>query len=53
MTTLLALVCIIIGILVAAFAGVNLLFGSLTWFVLALAFEHLGTITVPTFRKGD
>lgn len=49
MNTFLALVCIILGIIVAAFSGVHILFGSLTWFVLALALEHLGALSLGTF----
>lgn len=53
MNAFFALVCIILGIIVAAFSGVHILFGSLTWFVLALAFEHLGSISIGTFRREE
>ena len=48
MSTILALICIILGIIVAI-AKVDILFSPLVWFVLALAFEHLALPALGPF----
>ncbi len=48
---ILALISIILGLIVGA-ADVKILFDSLTWFVLAIAFNTL-TVAVPTFAKKE
>ncbi len=51
MSTLLAIICIILGLIVAAFDGVHILFGPLTWFVLAIAFEWLALPAIGAFKQ--
>lgn len=48
MSAVLAIICIILGI-IAGFSNADLLFNSLTWFVLALAFEHLALPGIGPF----
>jgi hypothetical protein len=47
----LALVCIILGFIVAAFNGVHILFGPLEWYVAALAFEFLALPAIGPFVR--
>lgn len=47
-----ALVCIIIGVLQAAIEE-QVLFASLVWFVLAIAFNTLAIGPLPFVRKRD
>jgi 4-amino-4-deoxy-L-arabinose transferase-like glycosyltransferase len=49
--TLLALLCIIIGF-VAGIIDDRILFGVITWFVAAIAFNTLGNVAVPFTRPG-
>jgi hypothetical protein len=45
---LLGLLCIIIGF-IAAIVDERILFGALTWFIAAIAFNTLGKVGVPFF----
>jgi hypothetical protein len=47
---LLGLLCIIIGF-VAAIIDERILFGALTWFIAAIAFNTLGSVAVPFFAR--
>jgi hypothetical protein len=49
--SLLGLLCIIIGF-VAAIVDERILFGALTWFIAAIAFNTLGNVAVPFTRRG-
>jgi hypothetical protein len=49
--SLLGLLCIIIGF-VAAIIDERILFGALTWFIAAIAFNTLGNVAVPFTRRG-
>lgn len=49
--SLLALLCIIIGF-VAGIIDDRILFGAITWFVAAIAFNTLGNVAVPFTRRG-
>jgi hypothetical protein len=46
MFALLGLLCIILGF-VSAIIDERILFGALTWFVAAIAFNTLGDVAVP------
>ncbi len=48
MSAILAIICIILGI-IAGFSNADLLFNSLTWFVLAIAFEWLPLPAIGPF----
>lgn len=48
MSTILALICIILGF-VAGLTNADLIFNSLTWFVLAIAFEWLPLPAIGPF----
>jgi hypothetical protein len=48
MSTIAAIICIILGLIVAI-AKVDILFSPLVWFVLALAFEHLALPAIGPF----
>jgi type IV secretory pathway TrbD component len=47
---LIGLLCIIIGF-VAAIIDEKILFGALTWFIAAIAFNTLGSVSVPFFNR--
>lgn len=49
MSTILAIISIILGLIVAAFDGVDILFPPLVWFVLAIAFEWLALPAIGPF----
>lgn len=52
MFSLLGLLCIIIGFVVAIIDQ-HVLFGALTWFIAAIAFNTLGNVGLPFFgRRG-
>lgn len=50
MFNLLGLLCIIIGF-VAAIIDERILFGPLTWFIAAIAFNTLGSVAFPFFAR--
>jgi hypothetical protein len=51
MFSLLGLLCIIIGF-VTAIIDERILFGPLTWFAAAIAFNTIGNISAPFFARG-
>jgi hypothetical protein len=51
MSTILAIICIVIGFIVGFSDGKDLLFNSLTWFVLAIAFEWLALPAFGPFER--
>jgi hypothetical protein len=52
MLKLLGLLCIIVGF-IAAIIDERILFGPLTWFIAAIAFNTLGDVAVlPLARRG-
>jgi type IV secretory pathway TrbD component len=50
MFSLLGLLCIIIGFVVAIIDE-RILFGALTWFIAAIAFNTIGSVAVPFARS--
>jgi hypothetical protein len=50
MLKLLGLLCIIVGF-IAAIIDERILFGPLTWFIAAIAFNTLGDVGVPFFAR--
>lgn len=51
MFSLLGLLCIIIGFVVAIIDE-RILFGALTWFAAAIAFNTIGNVNLPFVRRG-
>jgi hypothetical protein len=50
MVKLLGLLCIIVGF-ITAIIDERILFGPLTWFIAAIAFNTLGDVAVPFFAR--
>jgi hypothetical protein len=47
---LLGLLCVIVGF-IAAIIDQRILFGPLTWFLAAIAFNTLGSVALPSFGR--